>query len=115
MRGVMQRQPHVFMRVGQRGSILVISILTALVCGIGAYAMLMIAMASARTATFFPGRSTARYAAEAGIVWAQDRLMDDPTYCGVPGPPAFGALNVVVTVSNCGAGNSHVITSKVVY
>ena len=103
------------MRKGEQGSVLVIAILTALVCAISAYAVLMIAMSSARTTQFFPGRTAAWYAAEAGIVWAQDRLMDNPAYCGVPGPPPLGTIIIAVTVSNCGAGNSHIISSKVVY
>ncbi|MBI4323625.1 MAG: hypothetical protein HY596_05060, partial [Candidatus Omnitrophica bacterium] len=60
-------------------------------------------------------RLKAQYAAEAGLVWAMQRLWQDQAYCGAPDPPVINGLNVDVTVTSCGAGNTHTLSAKVLY
>jgi hypothetical protein len=82
---------------------------------ISAYAVLMLARSQALQARFYRERVRGRYTAEAGIVWAQQRLWNDPTYCGSPDPPVMDGLAIDVSVTNCGVANTHVISSKVTY
>ena len=60
-------------------------------------------------------RVQARYASEAGLVWAMQCLWANPAYCGTPDPPSLGGLGVDVTVTDCGANNTHKVRAKVVY
>ena len=91
---------------------------TALMSAIAIYTVMSLALSQARQAQFYQERLVARNASEAGIVWAQQRLWEDPTYCGAPDPPAalFNPPTTVnVSVTNCGAGNAHTISAKVTY
>ena len=85
-----------------RGAILPIVAGTALLCAIAAYAILIMTLAQAKHTAFYRERTRARYAAEAGIVWAQQRLFISPTWGG--GTLPIDGINVAVTVAPpCGA------------
>ena len=110
-------------QMGRKGVVLMITVMTAIVCAIAAYAALQIAIAEARQAVFYRDRTKARYAAEAGLVWAQQRLWQNPADCFNANPdvaldhdadPATPPLNVDVTVTPCGAPNAR-LNAKVVY
>jgi len=65
-----------------RGAILAIALMTALVSSIFAYSVLALSVSQGRQARFFRSRTSARYLAEAGMVIAQARLLNNPTgYC----------------------------------
>ncbi len=116
-----------------RGAVLGITIMTALICGIAAYAVLFTSVSEARHTKFMKGRVGARYLSEAAIVYARERLWQNPAFCltnqpvtidtngsGVLGdavgvPPEPDKVVDFVTISNCGAGNQHVITARVDY
>ncbi len=66
-----------------QGFILAIAMMTALVASIFAYTVLALAVSQGRQARFFRNRTPTRYLAEAGMVIAQARLLNNPTtYCG---------------------------------
>lgn len=102
----------------ERGAALMIAGVTAVLCAVGAYVVLLMATAQARHGKFFRQRTTARYAAEAALVQAMQKLWVSPAYCGgtenvnVPG----GTEPVVVTVTNCGAAvPGKTISAKATY
>lgn len=98
----------------ERGAVLGIVMLVALVATIASYAMLEVAVSRARQARFYRDRLPSRYAAEAAIVWAQQQLWTDSLFCG--GTHTVGGVPVQVTVTNCGGvGNAHVLSAKVIY
>jgi len=110
-----------------RGSVLGITIMTALICGIAAYAVLQASISEARHSRFTKERIEARYLAEAAIVQAREMLWRNPATCltnanvpidtngdGLPGSPATEPA-VQVTITNCGAGNRHTITARADY
>lgn len=120
----------------QRGAVLGIAVLSAVVGSFAAYALLMLALVRARQAQFsIAGRPKARYLAEAALVvaraklWGEDVIpYPDPTSsCMVPGSDAvatedidtdgdgLGDTQVDVTVTNCGAPGPHTVTARVVY
>ena len=105
----------------ERGLALALAIMTALVCGIFAYALLLMATSQARHARFYRSRSRSLAASEAGLVYAREQLLRVPTWCGDPGflfdsdDDGVKETTVVITVTNCGAGNSHAISAQVVY
>ena len=86
-----------------------------MIAAFASLAVLQLAISQTQHAKFHENRTRSRYAAEAGIVWAQQRLLNDPTYCGVPDPPAIDGIAVTVTVTNCGAGNTHAVSARVDY
>ena len=91
------------------------SILTALVCSVIAYLVVFLAVSQARQARFYHRRVRARYATEAALVWAQQKLRADPAFCMTNGDgPAVGDYQTKVTVTNCGANNSHQIKARIV-
>ena len=97
----------------ERGIVLAVAILTAITCSIAAYLVLFLAISQARQARFYHQRVRARYATEAAIVWAQQRLRADPAYCNTAIPPLFEGYQVTVTVTNCGAGLTHQIQARI--
>ena len=97
----------------ERGTVLAVAILTAIVCSIAAYLVLFLAITQARHARFYHQRVRARYATEAAIVWAQAQLRADPTYCNTANPPPVEGYQVAVTVTNCGANNTHQIQARI--
>ena len=100
----------------ERGAmVLSMTIITAILCSVACLTILQLAIAYAMQGRFFINRTPYRYATEAGIVWAQSQLSNNPAYCGAPDPPAINGVAVDVTVTNCGAGNAHTITSKATY
>ncbi len=104
-------------RAEERGIVLGIVIITAVIFSIAALGMLTVAMNQRqRVKVFDVNRLRARYAAEAGVVWAQEQLWENKNYCGAPQPPSpINGLTVTVAVTNCGANNTHRITARVNY
>ena len=106
-----QREP-----INERGAIVLgMTILTAILAAIASFAVLQLAIAYSLQGRFFVNRTPYRYAAEAGLVWAQEQLWNNPAYCGAPDPPVINGVTVDVTVTNCGAGNVHTISANAVY
>lgn len=105
----------------RRGVILVVVVVFALLASVGVMAALIIATSQARRSQIYKDRTRALYAAEAGIVWASQKLWVDPAFCWDDsatfsnGDPLINGIAVKVTVTNCGAGNDHQIVAKVVY
>ena len=113
MRGAMRNE---------RGAVIWVSIVTAMIFGIAAYAALYLAMSQARRSAVFAQQPGARYLTEAAQMVTRARLWDDPTLCLSAAPvsidtngDSIGDTNVEVTITNCGAGNSHEIKTRVVY
>ena len=103
-----------------RGVALGITIVTALLCAIAAYVVLLAATSEARRAKFFRERTEARHLAEAALVFVMQRLWDDPNFCPATvsvdtNGDGTGDTTVPVTVTSCGAGNSHTLQAKVTY
>lgn len=94
----------------EHGSALATTIGVALVCSVAAYTILFIARAQVGPAELFRERLRARYAAEAGVVWAQAQLWTDPNISFPAGDVDFvfsdarGDINVDVVVPPCGGG-----------
>ncbi len=101
----------------ERGAALAMMIMMALVAAISIYAILFMASGQARQAAFTASSIRARYAAEVGLVWAQQRLQKNPAYCGNPGPPLISGMlvNVVVTGACSGGSDPPKIAVTVVY
>ena len=103
----------------EHGAVLGVAIMTAIVCSVVAYLILFLATSQARQARFYHQRVRARYATEAAIIWAQQRLRADPNFpgtldCRIAGPTIEG-YPTQVTVTSCGAGNnSHQIQARIV-
>ena len=89
----------------------------AVLGAIASMTVLQLAYYQARHAQFHRLHEQAQYAAEAGIVWGQSQLLRNANYCGAdPNPNLFNPpATVDVTVTNCGAGNNHVVSAKVTY
>ena len=91
-------------------------VMSALVAVIASYGILQVAVNQARRAGFYRKHTRGQYAAEAGLVWAQQQLWNNPAYCGNPQPPAIDGINVTVIVTapaGCAAGNPRTIQTKV--
>ncbi len=129
--------------VNRRGAALAIVVVTALICAIAAYGILILVRGQAGRALAFQQRLKARYASEAGLWIAMAKLRNFPSYpeSSIPGttvttpcPSAGGVIaraeeaidfdgngpsandqSVEITVTNCGAGRTHKVTAKVVY
>ncbi len=101
----------------ERGAALAMMIMMALVASISIYAILFMASSQARQAAFTASSVRARYAAEVGLVWAQQQLRADSTYCGNPPPPPIQgmAINVIVNEGVCPPPASPKIRVTVVY
>ena len=65
---------------GRRGAALVAVVMTALITSVIAFGALLLAMSHARTSQVQMNRLRAQYAAEAGLVWAQQQLWKDPRW-----------------------------------
>ena len=101
----------------QRGAVLTFAIIIAVLAAIASMTVLQIAYYHARMGRFQRLHMAAQYAAEAGVVWGQERLLQNPAYCGVPDPPPAmfnPPATVDVVVTNCG-GATHAVSAKVVY
>jgi hypothetical protein len=66
---------------GQRGAALGMVVLVAVCFSIAAFTALILALSRTRTKDFYKRRVVAHYAAEAGLVWAMQRLWADPSEC----------------------------------
>lgn len=95
--------------------VLMFLMVMAFVFGITAFAVLVTGMNRLQTARRTRDRALARYAAEAGLVFAMEQLWDTPAYCGVPDPPSMNGYAIDVTVTSCGAGNAHTVSAAVTY
>lgn len=117
--------------VNQRGAVLGIVVLIAIIGSIAAYTVLMLSVAGARQSLLATRRTQARYLAEAAMVVAMQQLWAEavtpyPGAC-VPGTDAVttelldtdgdgtGDAPVEVTVTNCGPGGSHAVAARVMY
>ncbi len=127
------------MRWREQGFVLTAVAVSAFIFSALAFSTLMVALSHRRlSSTSNEGRLRAYYAAEAGLVWAQQRLWKDPNYplsscittpcpssCAGSGAAdtlsldtngdAVRETTVAITVTNCGAGNSHQVKAKVTY
>jgi Tfp pilus assembly protein PilX len=95
-------------RRSERGSALGLVVATALLSSMGAYVMLQLANSQAQQAQFHRNRMRARYAAEAGFVWAKQRLeasppAPEPTFDDAPDLEVDG-IPVDITVICEGGG-----------
>lgn len=105
------------MNRADRGAILAVTLMMALLAAIVAYTVLQLAVSQGRQGRFFRTQTTARYLAEAGMVFAYERLREEPDYCPDPTAPVLvdtdgdqvGDAPVTIVVTNCGAGNVHEI------
>lgn len=99
----------------QRGMALILATVVALICAAGTYAMLMMATSQARWSVAVTQHEQARYLSEAGVIWATQRIWQDPAFCtGGPQLIPLAGASVEVTVTNCALG-PHQIHSRVVY
>ena len=70
------------MHRADRGAILAVTMMMALVASIVSYGVLQLAVSQGRQGRFFRSQTAARYLAEAGMVLAQERLRANPnTFC----------------------------------
>ena len=67
-------------RVGQRGSLLTMVIVGAIIFSLTAYAMLNMSLSRTQSVKYNVDRYRARYAAEAGVVYAMQKLWANPTW-----------------------------------
>ena len=75
------------MRSSDRGMILAVTMMMALVASIVAYGILQLSVSQGRQGRFFRSQTSARYLAEAGMVVARERLRENPsTFCTNPTP-----------------------------
>ena len=103
------------MRNDERGVALGMVIVMALIFAVAAFGVMTLSVSRSQTSALQAHRLKAQYAAEAGLVWGMQRLWRDQTYCGETDPPTLNGLNVDVTVTNCGPGNTHTLSAKVLY
>ena len=93
----------------QRGLVLGMVILSALMFSAAAVAVLNLSATSSYTADRQANRLQARYAAEAGLVWAMQHLWVDDAYCGDPDPSPINGCTVNIEVTNCNDKNNRQI------
>ena len=99
----------------ERGALVLgAAILLAVVCSVIAYVLLMMASADVMRSHRVAEGIRADYLAEAGMVWADQRLWRDPTFCPTNLPVNLEGRTVLVSVTNCGTARQQVIT-QVVY
>ena len=104
----------------EQGAALGIVLIIAFICAVAAYVLLFLASSEARRGRFFRDRTEARYATEAALVIAMQKLWVDPAYCGGTelidtDGDSVGDAPVVVTVTACGAGNVHQLQTRVTF
>ena len=109
--------------------LLAFAIATAMISSLAAYAALLVSLNQARAGRVLHERPRARYAAEAGLVIAKERLWRNAGDCagaGLGGTAGVvqqidtdgdgsGDTSVQIQWTNCGANGQHRITSTVVY
>ncbi len=99
--------------MNQRGGALTTMMALSAIASIASYAMLINAISNARHTAYHESRTRARYLAEAGVIFANQQLWADPNYAG--GPETIDGEDVVITVTNPGAGRQHEINATVQY
>lgn len=99
----------------ERGMVLVIAMVVALISATGTYMMLNMAASQTRWMMAMTKHERARYLSEAGIVWATRRIWQNPAFC-TAGPQAVTLPEgtIEVTVTNCAVG-SHRILARSLY
>ena len=112
------------MRSTTRGVALVFVFVIAVIFSIAAFAMLTIALsASRRPGLGSESRFRATYAAEAGLVWAMQRLFVSPSDCfpanpdvsiDTDGPGPLPATGVDITATPCPPSNT-TLRAKVIF
>ena len=75
---LMRKPSETFLVRRERGAALTMAVLAALMSAIAVYTVMVLALSQARQARFFKERLLARNAADAGVVWAQQRLFSSP-------------------------------------
>ena len=102
----------------ERGFALAATVITALLCAVAAYVILLIATSQARRAKVFQERYAARYAAEAGLVWAKEQLWANPTWSPNPGTDVtINGLAVDILLPTCSSNpcEERQLQAKVIY
>jgi Tfp pilus assembly protein PilX len=103
----------------ERAAVLGLALLASVLASIMAFTVLQVAMSQARIGQFYYDRTRSRYAAEAGIVWAQQRLRADPAFTDLLDGTAdivLDGIGVDVGVPGCApAPCRQTIQAKVVY
>ena len=114
-----QRVAHNASGRGPRGAVLIVVMVTAFLIAIAIYTTLFLAISQARYAVFYRSRTQARYAAEAGLVWAQQRLWQTPSECFGASPdwtlPTTPPTNIEVTRTPCPGPPPSTLTATVTY
>lgn len=121
------------MRTDERGVALAMVIVMALLFAVAAFGVMTLSVSRGQTSARQAHRLKAQYAADAGLVFAMQRLWRDPNYpaslcvntpcpaCTTPGTTALtdtvnvAGTQVAVTVTACGAGRTHKLQAKVLY
>ncbi len=105
------------MRTSAEGQALIgIVIISSLLFMLASAAALTSSLSNrSRVKTYSSDRGRAYYATEGAVVRAMQKLWTDPTYCGETFAASADTNNlpVLVTVTNCGAGNDHQISAQV--
>jgi Tfp pilus assembly protein PilX len=117
----------------ERGFVLGMSIIMAFMFAIAAYADLMLAVSQSQHTRFWKDHPSAKYAAEAGLIIARERMINSRllgvNYCGPLGVNPWNEqvdsnaddaitaddLTIQITINNCAAASGQTVTSKVVY
>jgi len=88
----------------RHGAALGMAIVVALITGIAAYTVLIVAMSQAKQSGFQGARTRARYAVEAALVWANQQLSKDSTLTFSANPDiTINDIPVDVTIATgCG-------------
>ncbi len=87
-RSIMRKQCFSVLQ-NKRGAVLTFTLVMAFLFAVAAYADIMMALSQAEQARFFKERPAARYASESGVVWAMQRLWQDPTWSSAAGNVDF--------------------------
>jgi len=113
------------MRDQRRGIALGLVVITAFIFAIAAFAVLTMAISSAQRSGESEDRLRAQFAAEAGLVWAMQKLFvdaADPSFCGggvnMPFDTDGDGTNettVNIKASSCNATDNRTLEARVVY
>ena len=99
----------------ERGIALGIVTVMAFVLALASAALMTVGLSRGSTSAKERKRLQARYVAEAGLVWAMQRLWVDPDFCVTNSVLDLNGVKTKVSLADCGVGNTQTITSKVVY
>ena len=65
----------------ERGAVLMMAVIAALIAAVMSYGILALAMAQAKQSVVYRNRTPAINAAEAALVWAREQLWQNPNLC----------------------------------